>query len=391
MDPTSPTDPHQSTSSNLPSGSTAELQTLPVAIANVHAGRWALNLMAILATVFALSFAQKFLIPLVFSLLLAYTLNPVVNTLQKLGIPRIVGTSALLFTIVSALLLNMNPLVTEFDSILLQIPNAARKLTNEFAKQSAGEVTLIQKVQVAANEIESVAGRTAGESTPSKKQIAIESPTFNIRQWLLLGSISVFGLIGEAVVILFLVFFLLVAGDKFRRKLVKLTPSFTNKRIAVRVLNQVNASIQRYTFMLFITNAMITLLSWAAFRMLGLENAGAWAVAAGLLHVVPYFGVVMIAVVTSLAGFLQFGTLSMGLAVGGSALLIATLVGTFIATWMTGKIAKMNMVAVFVGLLFWGWLWGAWGLLLGAPIMVVVKVLSEHVVGLEAVAELLGD
>jgi predicted PurR-regulated permease PerM len=182
-----------------------------------------------------------------------------------------------------------------------------------------------------------------------------------------------------------------VAGDKFRRKLVKLTPSFTNKRLAVRVLNQVNASIQRCTFMLFVTNAIITLLSWAAFRMLGLENAGAWGLAAGFLHIVPYFGVVMIAVVTSLAGFLQFGTLSMGLAVGGSALLIAVLVGTFITTWITGKIAKMNVVALFIGLLFWGWLWGTWGLLLGAPILVVIKVLSEHIVGMEIIAELLGD
>jgi predicted PurR-regulated permease PerM len=70
---------------------------------------------------------------------------------------------------------------------------------------------------------------------------------------------------------------------------------------------------------------------------------------------------------------------------------IAAMVGTFIATWMTGKIAKMNAAAVFIGLLFWGWLWGTWGLLLGVPIIVVIKVLSEHVEGMETVAELLGD
>jgi predicted PurR-regulated permease PerM len=135
MDPTSSSHTHQFPLSDLSSGSTAESRAPSVAIAYVQARGRALNLLAILATVLALSFAQRFLIPLVFSLLLAYTLNPVINTFQKLGIPRIVGTSALLLTIVSSLLLNMNPLVTEFDSILLQVPNAARKLTNEFARQ----------------------------------------------------------------------------------------------------------------------------------------------------------------------------------------------------------------------------------------------------------------
>jgi predicted PurR-regulated permease PerM len=62
-----------------------------------------------------------------------------------------------------------------------------------------------------------------------------------------------------------------------------------------------------------------------------------------------------------------------------------------VTTWMTGKIAKMNPAAVFIGLLFWGWLWGVWGLLLGVPIIVVVKVIAEHVEDMEPVAELLRE
>jgi predicted PurR-regulated permease PerM len=70
---------------------------------------------------------------------------------------------------------------------------------------------------------------------------------------------------------------------------------------------------------------------------------------------------------------------------------IATLVGTFIATWMTGRIARMNATAVFVSLLFWGWLWGVWGLLLGVPLVVILKVVAEKVEGMEFVAELLAE
>jgi predicted PurR-regulated permease PerM len=81
----------------------------------------------------------------------------------------------------------------------------------------------------------------------------------------------------------------------------------------------------------------------------------------------------------------------MALLVAGAAVGIATVVGTFVTTWMTGRIASMNSAAVFISLLFWGWLWGVWGMLLSIPIIVIIKVVSEHVEQLHPVAELLGD
>ena len=81
----------------------------------------------------------------------------------------------------------------------------------------------------------------------------------------------------------------------------------------------------------------------------------------------------------------------MALLVSGVSLAIATLIGTFVTTWMTGKIAKMNAAAVFISLLFWAWLWGVWGMLLRIPIIVILKVVSQHVEQLQPVAELLGE
>jgi predicted PurR-regulated permease PerM len=122
-----------------------------------------------------------------------------------------------------------------------------------------------------------------------------------------------------------------------------------------------------------------------------LENAGAWAVAAGLLHVIPYAGPAFTAAILGTAAFMQFDSFSMGLLVASVSLTIATFIGTFAATWMTGRFAKMNMAAVFVSLLFWAWLWGVWGMLLGIPIIVIVKVVSQHIEQLHPVAELLGE
>ena len=99
----------------------------------------------------------------------------------------------------------------------------------------------------------------------------------------------------------------------------------------------------------------------------------------------------MIAVATGMAAFMQFDSGSMAMLVAGTSLLIAAVVGILIATWMAGKIARMNAAAVFISLLFWAWLWGIWGMLLAIPITVIAKVVSEHIEQLKPVAELLGD
>jgi predicted PurR-regulated permease PerM len=99
----------------------------------------------------------------------------------------------------------------------------------------------------------------------------------------------------------------------------------------------------------------------------------------------------LIAAATGLTAFIQFGPFSMMFLVAGISLAIAALVGTVITTWMTGRAAKMNTAAVFISLLFWGWLWGVWGMLLGIPITVIVKVISDHIEGLQPIAELLGE
>jgi predicted PurR-regulated permease PerM len=140
-----------------------------------------------------------------------------------------------------------------------------------------------------------------------------------------------------------------------------------------------------------LTNALVAALAWMVFRWIGLENAGAWAVASGVLHLIPYLGPGVTGAAVGMAAFMQFDSFPMAFLVCGASLAIATLVGTFVTTWMTGRIAKMNAAAVFISLLFWGWLWGIWGMLLGIPIVVICKAVSEHIDELQPVAELLGE
>jgi predicted PurR-regulated permease PerM len=100
---------------------------------------------------------------------------------------------------------------------------------------------------------------------------------------------------------------------------------------------------------------------------------------------------VVIAVGAALVAFLQFGTVNMTLAVAGASLAIHTVMGNLIVPWLTSKASRMNPVAVFIGVLAWGWLWGVWGLLLGIPILMAVKAVCDRVDHLKPVGELLGD
>ena len=194
----------------------------------------------------------------------------------------------------------------------------------------------MQKVQAAAQEIDKATSQAADvPSTPkqSANHVVIDQPTFQLGDYLRAGSMGLFGFVSQATMVLLLVFFLLLAGDTFKRKLVCLTgPSLSDKKITVHILDDINVSIQRYMFTMLTANVLLALLTWVAFSWIGLENAGGWAIAAGVLHVIPYLGPALIAVATGMVGFMQFESFSMALLVSGSSLAIATLVGIGVVT-----------------------------------------------------------
>lgn len=367
---------------------------LPV---HVNARGLAIGIIATVAFVFALQWAQKFFVPLLLGIFIAYTLSPIVNWLERHRVIRPVGATLVTAIIAMGMALTLQRVQGEVFNIVDELPQITHKVTRMLADNDDGQPSTIQQVQAAATEIEQAAanaGSDAKRAPPRRQPLPPEagSSGFRVMDWILAGSVSLAGFISEATMVVFLVFFLLLAGDTFKRKLVKLTgPSLSRKKVTVHILEDINTTIQNYMFMLLVTNSLLALLMWGALRAIGLENAGAWAVFAGLAHIMPYVGPLLITTATGLAAFLQYESLRMTILVAGASLAIATLVGMVVTTWMTGKIAKMNAAAVFVSLLFWGWLWGMWGLLLGVPVVVVLKVVAERVEGMEVLAELLGE
>lgn len=359
---------------------------------------WALRILATVALLYCLRWAADFVIPLLFGILLSYTLSPIVSWIERARLPRVIGAGLVTLALVGSAAILANTLYREARIVVDELPVATWKIRSALARLDDGQAGMYEKLHAAAESLKqalpavSLPGGDDESAAAAPAPPPPAKPAFDLSEWLLAGSMTAAGLAAQLVVVLFIVFFGLASGNTFKRKLVKLTgPSLSRKKITVQILDNINGSIQKYMFMLLVTNIALGLASWAAFYAVGLDNPGAWAIAAALLHVIPYFGTLVAALGTGAAAFLQFESFTMMAVLIGVNLLIASIVGTLIATWMTGRIAKMNPMAVFVALLFGGWLWGIWGMLICVPIVVVVKVIAEHIENLQPLAELLGE
>ncbi|MDB5873095.1 MAG: putative rane protein [Ramlibacter sp.] len=362
---------------------------MPVDVRNM-----ALVVLTVIAVLAVLRWASAFFVPLMLGLMFSYALSPVVDALQKLRIHRAVSAAVLILAIQAVVGLSVYSFSDDASQLVDSLPEAASKLRDSIRARSGRTDTPLGTVQKAASQLEQAA-EEAGPATPATRgvqRVVIEKPRFNIRDHLWSGTMGLVSLIGQAIVVTFLTYFLLLSGDTFRRKLVKIAgPTLSTKKITVEALDEITQQIQRYLLVQLLSSAAVGLATGLAFWALGLKHAAVWALAAGVLNLVPYIGSAVIAGAAALVGFLQFGTVNMALAVAGASLIIHTITGNLVVPWVTSKASRMNPVAVFIGVLAWGWLWGVWGLLLGIPILMVVKAICDRVDHLKPVGELLGD
>jgi predicted PurR-regulated permease PerM len=349
-----------------------------------------LTALAVLAT---LRWASAFFIPLLLSLMFSYALSPVIDAAQKARIPRALSAAVLILGILGAMGVSVAAFSNDANQLIESLPEAAEKLRESMRKRARGPDTPLDTVQKAAAQLEQAAAE-AGPATPTTQgvqRVVIEKARFNLRDHLWNSTLGLVSLIGQITVVTFLTYFLLLSGDTFRRKLVKITgPTLSSKKITVQALDEITGQIQRYLLVQLLASIAVGLTTGLAFWALGLKHAAVWGIAAGILNLVPYIGSIVVTGAAALVAFLQFGEVNMALAVGGASLLINTIEGNLLVPLLTSKASRMNPVAVFIGVLAWGWLWGVWGLLLGIPIMMVIKAVCDRVDDLKPVGELLG-
>lgn len=364
------------------------LLQMPVDIRNLS-----LVVLAGLGSLFMLHWAQAVFIPLMLSVLFSYALSPVVNWCEHRHIPRWLSAALLLLSLVGAIGATGYSLRDQAASLVQSLPEAAQKFRETMKTQRGRSPSAIETVQKAASQIEQAAKETSATPAPGKGavRVVVEAPQFNVRDYLWSGTLGLVALAGQTTVIVFLTYYLMISGDTFRRKLIKLAgPGFSSKKITLQALHEVTDQIRIYLQVQLLTSVVVGVLTWLVLLAIGLDNAAVWGALAGVLNLVPYLGSIAMAAAIALLGFLQFESLNMALLAGGSSLLIHMVIGNLFTPWLTSRTTLLSPVAVFVGLLAWGWLWGIWGLLLGVPILMMIKAVCDRVDDLKPIGEFLG-
>jgi predicted PurR-regulated permease PerM len=360
----------------------------------------AASVLAIIALVAALYLARAFFVPLLIGILASYTLHPLVDWLAAWRIPRGAGAALVLAVLVGGVSWIGFSISDDAAALIEKLPEAARKLRHDLSSARSGAPSALQNVQDATNELQGAAAdagvkrearaRPGVRLAVAQAQPQAPEPTW-LRDYTLAQSALLVTVAAQTPIVLLLTYFLLASGAHFRRKLVQLVgPSLSRKKDAVRILEEIDVQVQRYLLTMLASNALLALCSWLVLLGLGLDQAGVWGVAAGVLHFVPYLGPTLIALGSGVAAFLQSGSLLYALSVAAVSLLVAGTIGFIFMTWQQSRFARVNAAVLFIALLFFGWLWGVWGLLLGAPIVAITKVVFDRVDSLKPAGELLG-
>jgi predicted PurR-regulated permease PerM len=221
--------------------------------------------------------------------------------------------------------------------------------------------------------------------------VQVEQPSFRVADYVSWGWQSLPALAGVAVMIFFLTLFLLIADDLFKRKLVKHVGAFARKRVTVQILDEIGLQMERFILVQIFTSAIVAVITWVVLWWLGLNQAAVWGLMAGLLNSIPYFGPVVVTIAIGVVGYMQFGSIAPTVSVAMAALTITTLEGWVLTPLLLRRMAQMNPIATFAGLLFWTWMWGIWGMLLAVPITMAIKVACDHIEPLRPIGDFLGD
>lgn len=351
----------------------------------------AVGMLTVMALVAALYLARAFVVPLLIGILASYALRPVVNWLQARHIPGPLAAALVLAALVGGLSWIAFTLSDDAATLIEKLPEAARKLRQNLTAARANGPTALQSMQEAANEIQGAASDAGAKLGARAIALKPSEPTTWLRDYVLAQTALLFAVAAQTPIVLSLTYFLLASGTHFRRKLVQFVgPSLSRMKDAVRILAEIDVQVQRYLLATIVSNALVGIGTWLGFEALGLEQAGVWGVAAGVLHFIPYLGPALIVLGSGVAAFLQFGSVLHAVSIAGAALLVVGAIGMGFMTWLQSRAARLNPAVLFIALLFFGWLWGVWGLLLGAPLVGIFKVVCDRVDAFKPVGDLLG-
>jgi predicted PurR-regulated permease PerM len=324
-----------------------------------------------------LYFASDVVVPLLLAVLASYFLDPVVGLLERIHIPRALGALVVMLTVTASLAGLGYLVVARADQFLSDWPEYSgvlRHFSTAFDKQ----ITTVEK-GVEAISPPAEKGRT--------QQRTIEPP--QVREWLLRGVGSLYSILVVATFVPFLVFFMLAAKRRIWKATIDLFPEEHQGRVQ-EALDEVSLMLRSFVAGNALIAIILMLASWGFFLAIHLKYPFLLGCVSGLLNLVPYLGAVLSWVPPFLIGLAQWSTISPYLGVAAMLTFLHIVGMNVLMPAIVGRRVHLNAVAVTVALLFWGWLWGAIGLIVAIPITATIKVICDHSEGWEPVGRWFG-
>lgn len=326
-----------------------------------------------------LYFAKDFFLPIILGVLMALTLSPIVRALTRLGVPNALGSILVVIGLSSSITGVGYVMSGPVTSWINDAPEIGQTL--EYKLRSFSRT--VKDVQEATKKVDELA-ETGGDQDVQK--VSIETPG------LLDSAVSTVATIAaSAAVALVLAFFLLASNEMFYRKLIASFPRFEDKKKALGAVYDIERKVSRYLLTITVINALLGIAIGCALYAIGMDDAWIWGVFAFLLNFLPYVGMIVGASLVTVFAIVQFDTLSYAMLAPLAYLFFNALEGQFITPTTVGRRLELNTVAVFLTVVFWGWLWGIPGALMAVPFLVLVKVVCDNVEGLDTLNRFLGS
>lgn len=335
----------------------------------------------ILALFYTFYLARSFLLPIVIALIGTFVLAPLVRWLKaKWRLPESVSATALMvlvggFVMYQAFMVS-GPLITWLNEAPAMVQRVKEKLRGP-----------IQTVTEATEKLNAATGGTETNNNKGPVEVTVKDPANGLGQTLLTW---VPFILGNATVTIILLLFFLIYGDLFLLKVVKVMPTFSDKKNAVEIAHKIESQVSSYLATITIINTGLGVAIGAAMALWGMPNPVLLGVLGGLLNYIPYIGGVIGIIVVAMIAFTQFDAPAYALMVPLTYLALTTIEGYFVTPILLGRRLILNPVVIFLGLLFWGWIWSIPGMLLAVPILAVFKIFCDHIKPLEPVGEFLG-
>jgi predicted PurR-regulated permease PerM len=321
-------------------------------------------------------FAREIVMPILFAFLLNLLLQPAMRLLARLRIPPVVGACLVILVLFGTFIVIFSSLAAPAADWFGKLPQSLPRLEGRFYFLSG----IFARLQQANEELNRLAPQSSGAMSVVVQGSGIGSIIFASTRDVLTGLFTT----------IIVLFFLLVSGDLFLRKLVEILPRFRDKKRAVAISQEVERNISAYLVTISCMNLLVGIGVGATAYFSGMGEPLLWGVVAFLLNYIPILGPMAGIVLTFLAGMLAFDSLWQSALIAGIYFGIHLLEGEVVTPMLVARRFTLNPVLVIVSLIFWYWMWSVPGAIMAVPLLATMKIICDHVQPLRAFGHFLG-